>query len=129
MTPMQHPLAHLERDGIRLALRDQVLECRLHEPKRQHGRMSRFLCALEDKAFESVGFRRPCDEEMAYLRPVELDVFGLHRSHTVAQVVADTDRGRVCFEVVHCYRDVEVGREKEPKPVTHRQFRVPARFD
>ena len=55
---------------------------------------------------------------MAYLGPVEFDVFGLHRSHAVAQVMADTDRVWVRLEVVHSYRYVEVGREEEPKPVT-----------
>lgn len=53
---------------------------------------------------------------MTYLGPVELDVFGLHRSHAVAEVVADTDRVGIRFEVVHGYRDVEIGREEEPKP-------------
>jgi hypothetical protein len=97
MTPMQHPLTHLKRHGIRLPLRDQILERRLHEPKRQHCGMRGFLCALQDETFQGVGFRGTGDEQVTYLRPVEFHVFGLHGSHAVAEVVADTDRVGVGF--------------------------------
>lgn len=62
MTPMQDPLTHLKRNRVRLSLRNQILQCRLHEPKRQHGGMSGFLCALENETFECVGFRRTGNE-------------------------------------------------------------------
>jgi hypothetical protein len=117
MTPMQDPLTHLKRNRVRLPLRDQILQCRLHEPERQHGGMSGFLGALEDETFECVGFRWASDEQVTDLRPVELYVFGFHGSHAVAEVVADSDRVRVCFQVVHGDRDVEVRAEEQPETV------------
>jgi hypothetical protein len=115
VTPMQDPLTDLERDRVRRPLRHEILQCRLHEPKRQHGGMGGFLGALEDEAFECVGFRRACDEQVADLRPVELDVFGLHGAHAVAEVVADSDRVGVGFQVVHGDGDVEVRAQEEPE--------------
>lgn len=112
---MQDPLTDLKRDRIRLPLRDQVLQCRLHEPKRQHGGMRGLLGALEHETFEGIGFRWTCDEQMTDLRPVKFHVFGFHGSHAVAEVVADSDRVRIGLQVVHGDGDVKVRAQEEPE--------------